>query len=101
MNFARLAFPIALVGACRPATQAQQLPAPSTPAPRGAPAPPCAAAKPETVFETFMSENGDSLDGWRLVVAQSGTRVRVLLKSNGAVGAPVELEGTVEYGRPT
>lgn len=48
-----------------------------------------------------MSENGDSLDGWRLVVAQSGTRVRVLLKSNGAVGAPVELEGTVEYGRPT
>jgi hypothetical protein len=94
-----LALPVVLVGACRPATEPSRVWVPSAPMP--APSSSCAAADRETVFDAFMSPNDDSLSGWRLVVARSGTRARVVLKPDATAGLPVELEGTVagEAGR--
>jgi len=55
---------------------------------------PSSVVETETDFDSYASQS-DDLDGWRLALARSGTRVRVILTPNSTSGTPVELEGSV------
>jgi len=106
MNRACLALTVASLLACRPEAAPQQVPGPTTPrkaAPQQVPGPttprvtqstPSSGVETETDFDSYASQS-DDLDGWRLALARSGTRVRVILTPNSTSGTPVELEGSV------